>query len=104
MMSDNDLFIYSFIHLFIGQGIGRNLDGIVKPVKANLKFDTAGLGHNKADEFNNHWWEKAFNDAADNIHVQKRSDDISVTLKASESVEVVAENYSDLQMNQPVLQ
>lgn len=76
----------------------------MKPVKANLKFDTAGFGHNKADEFNNHWWEKAFNDAADNIHVQKRFDNISVTLNAGESVEVVVENYMNLQTHQPVLQ
>lgn len=75
-----------------GQGIGRHSDGIVKPVKASLKFDTAGLGHDKAVEFNNHWWEKAFNDAANNINVQNASDKTSLSLNNSESVEVYSTN------------
>lgn len=76
--------------VIVGEGIGRNSDGIVKPIKASLKFDTHGLGHNRADEFNNHWWEKAFNDAASNINVKKGPDQISVSLNNGESVEVSA--------------
>lgn len=82
------LILYIYFISFTGQGIGRNSDGISKPIKASLKFDTAGLGHNKADEFNNHWWEKAFNDAASNINVQNASDKASLSLNNSESVEV----------------
>ncbi|KAJ6640817.1 G patch domain-containing protein 4 [Pseudolycoriella hygida] len=82
-----------------GEGIGKNSDGIVKPIKASLKFNTAGLGHNRADEFNNHWWEKAFNDAASNINVNDSTDKISVSLKSGESIEYSASGYSAKQFS-----
>lgn len=72
-----------------GQGIGKNADGIIKPVKASLKFDTAGLGHDRAKEFTDHWWERVFNDAAQNIDVDSSSKKISV--KDTEAVEVIVE-------------
>lgn len=75
--------------LFSGQGIGKNLDGISKPIKANLKFDNAGFGHDRAKEFTNHWWEMAFNDAANNLNVKKADGDISISLNDNESIEVI---------------
>lgn len=72
-----------------GQGIGKNSDGIVKPVKANLKFDNAGLGHDKAKEFTDQWWQKAFNDAANNIKVNSNPDNVSLSVENKDSVEVV---------------
>lgn len=71
-----------------GQGIGKNADGIVKPVKANLKFDTAGLCFDKAQEFTDHWWEKAFNTAAGNLSVDGSCGNVSISIKNNESIEV----------------
>lgn len=72
-----------------GEGIGKNSDGIAKPIKASLKFDSAGLGHDRAKEFTNHWWSNAFNNAAKNIDVNTNDGAISMSLKTGESVEVI---------------
>lgn len=58
-------------------------------MKANYKFDNAGLGHNKADDLNNHWWENVYNQAATNLNVQKsESNEVQVGLNKEESVDV----------------
>lgn len=77
-----------------GQGLGKNNDGISQPLRANLKFDNAGLGVDKADEFNNHWWERVFNEAANNVEIKKDGDKISVNRKNKESVEITTKEYS----------
>lgn len=76
--------------LFIlGDGLGKNNDGIAKPLKAAYKFNKSGLGHNQADDLNNHWWENVFNAAADNMNVTKDDDGVvSMERKTDESVEV----------------
>lgn len=56
-----------------GQGLGKASDGIVKPIKATFKFDNTGLGHDSAKDFNNHWWERVYNDAASNVKVSSGS-------------------------------
>ncbi|KAH8308317.1 hypothetical protein KR059_010523 [Drosophila kikkawai] len=53
-----------------GEGLGKNNTGIAAPLKASLKFDNAGLGVDRAQEFNDHWWERCFNEAASNVDVQ----------------------------------
>ena len=45
------------------------------PIKAQLKFDTTGMGHDPAKEFTNHWWEMAFNKAASKIVVGSDQDE-----------------------------
>ncbi|XP_055843503.1 G patch domain-containing protein 4 [Episyrphus balteatus] len=77
-----------------GEGLGKNNDGISVPLKANLKFDNAGLGVDKADEFNNHWWERVFNEAANNVEIQKDGDKVVVNRKNDESVEITTKEYS----------
>lgn len=66
----------------------------MKPIKANLKFDKDGLGHDKAKDFTNHWWENAYNDAANNIDIEQNSsvgnDAVAISLKNAESIEVSA--------------
>lgn len=66
----------------------------MKPIKVNLKFDKDGLGHDKAKDFTNHWWENAYNDAANNIDIEQSSsagnDGVAITLKNGESIEVSA--------------
>lgn len=57
----------------VGEGIGKNANGIVKPIRANLKFDTTGLSFDKAKELTNPWWEKVFDNAAENLNVHDAS-------------------------------
>ena len=40
----------------MGQGLGKESQGISEPIKASLKFDTAGIGHDIAKQFTNNWW------------------------------------------------
>lgn len=77
-------------HFHLGDGLGRDKNGITKPVKANYKFDHAGLGHNPADDMNNHWWENVYNQAATNLNVQtNESNEVLVGLNQAKSVEVI---------------
>uniref|UniRef100_T1GK11 G patch domain-containing protein 4 n=1 Tax=Megaselia scalaris TaxID=36166 RepID=T1GK11_MEGSC len=77
-----------------GDGLGKNSDGIVKPVKASLKFDATGLGCDKAKEFNNHWWERVFNEAANNVEVDKTDGNVALNIKDEDSVEITTKEYS----------
>lgn len=69
-----------------GEGLGRTKTGISKPVKAKLKFDNAGLGHNLADELVNPWWQRVYDTAAGNLQVSK--EDNSVKIETAEVTEV----------------
>lgn len=76
------LILLHILQFYIGDGLGRNRDGMSTPLKAAYKFDKTGLGHNKADEFNNHWWENMYNNAAGNLDVNKNEDGaVSMALK-----------------------
>ncbi|XP_031621081.1 G patch domain-containing protein 4 [Contarinia nasturtii] len=81
-----------------GEGIGKNSDGILKPIKANLKFDNAGLCYDKAQEFTNHWWEQAFNDAAENLNVSNAPGNVSMSTK-DESVEILTSSGLKISIN-----
>ena len=61
-----------------GQGLGKRGQGVPEPIKASLKFDSAGVGHDPAKEFTNHWWDVAFNRAAMNIQVEEDEEEVSV--------------------------
>lgn len=89
--------IFAPIHLwlFAGEGLGKKSDGIIKPIKANLKFDSAGLGHDRAAEFTNHWWENAYNAAASNLEVGKTdANEVAINLQSGESIEISAKGYT----------
>lgn len=66
----------------------------MKPIKANLKFDKDGLGHDKAKDFTNHWWETAYNDAVNNIDIEHNAStengNVAISLKNGESIDVSA--------------
>lgn len=99
-MNSNKLgyFDWHFIFGWLGQGIGKHLDGIAKPVKASLKFNSDGLGYDQSIEYNNHWWQNAYNDAAKNIQVENAStngEDVSMKLKNGESIEVCDHSNSE---------
>lgn len=79
-----------------GDGLGKSNTGIVVPLKASLKFDNAGLGVDRAKEFNDHWWERCFNEAASNVTVQvEENGEVSAARKAGEeAVEISTKGYS----------
>lgn len=79
-----------------GDGLGKNNTGIVAPLKASLKFDNAGLGVDRAKEFNDHWWERCFNEAASNVTVKvAQNGEVSAARKAGEeAVEISTKGYS----------
>jgi len=54
-----------------GDGLGRHGQGIVDAIKPKLKFDTTGVGHNRAEEFEFRWWDHVFNKAAQSIQVEQ---------------------------------
>lgn len=80
--------------LFLGQGLGKHNSGIAKPLKANLKFDTSGLGHDGSAEFKNHWWENAYNSAASNLDVKTDGDSVKMELKDGESIKISTSGYT----------
>jgi len=57
-----------------GVGLGRHGQGITDAIKPKLKFDQAGIGHNKAEEFEFQWWDHAFNKAAKSVKVEEGKD------------------------------
>ncbi|XP_030370021.1 G patch domain-containing protein 4 [Scaptodrosophila lebanonensis] len=79
-----------------GDGLGRNNDGITVPLKANLKFDNAGLGVDHSKEFNDHWWVRCFKEAAENVDVRVQKDgQVSTARKqGEEAVEISTQSYS----------
>lgn len=79
-----------------GEGLGKNCNGIAKPLKATLKFDNAGFGADQAAaDFNNHWWERVFNDATSNVDVKQKGETIKINLRDGEDgVEISTKGYS----------
>lgn len=76
-----------------GKGLGRNESGITKALKPKLKFDTRGVGHDVSEQFTYHWWEHAFNKAANNIQVSTTEDGVAVKLQ-DESIDITTTKYS----------
>lgn len=79
-----------------GDGLGKNNNGIAKPLKATLKFDNAGFGADQAAaDFNNHWWERVFNEAANNVDVKRDGEKVKMNIKnADDGVEISTKSYS----------
>ncbi|XP_023035412.1 G patch domain-containing protein 4 isoform X2 [Drosophila willistoni] len=84
-----------------GDGLGKNNTGIAAPLKASLKFDNAGLGVDRAKEFNDHWWERCFNEAANNVEVQVQTDGHVKTgrKEGEDAVEISTKGYSARKLN-----
>ncbi|KAH8362888.1 hypothetical protein KR084_002261 [Drosophila pseudotakahashii] len=78
-----------------GDGLGKNNTGIAAPLKASLKFDNAGLGVDRAKEFNDHWWERCFNEAASNVDVKVQDGKVLTARKKGEdAVEISTSGFS----------
>eukprot|EP00092_Neocalanus_flemingeri_P036577 GFUD01039825.1.p1 GENE.GFUD01039825.1~~GFUD01039825.1.p1 ORF type:complete len:289 (-),score=102.62 GFUD01039825.1:113-979(-) len=68
-----------------GEGLGRHGQGIVDAIKPKLKFDQAGMGHNRAEEFEFHWWDHVFNKAAKSIKVEDNEGEVTVDFNSDKS-------------------
>uniref|UniRef100_A0A1B0BHP5 G patch domain-containing protein 4 n=1 Tax=Glossina palpalis gambiensis TaxID=67801 RepID=A0A1B0BHP5_9MUSC len=78
-----------------GDGLGKTNNGITKALRANLKFDKAGFGSDVASsDFNNHWWERVFNEAASNVNVKQKDDGETEFDLINEGVEISTKGYS----------
>uniref|UniRef100_A0A8B9QWC6 G patch domain-containing protein 4 n=1 Tax=Apteryx owenii TaxID=8824 RepID=A0A8B9QWC6_APTOW len=61
-----------------GKGLGKREDGIAEAIKVKVKCDTAGVGHDPAEQFSFHWWDHVFNESAANLAVEAVQDGVSV--------------------------
>lgn len=68
-----------------GQGLGRNGQGMLDAIKPKLKFDQSGIGHNRGEEFEFHWWDHVFNKAAKGITVNDSGGEIRVEFSTDKS-------------------
>lgn len=80
-----------------GDGLGKNSDGIVKPIKANFKFNNTGLGTDQAKDHTNRWWERVFDEAANNLDVGPAG---KIRQKEHDAVEISANSYSVKKLKQ----
>lgn len=55
--------------IFSGKGLGKHENGISQALKPKLKRSVAGVGHDPAAEFNEHWWTALYDKAAGNVEV-----------------------------------
>eukprot|EP01134_Creolimax_fragrantissima_P005332 CFRG5332T1 len=63
-----------------GEGLGREKQGNSKAIRAELKRDSAGLGHG-GDDFGFNWWDHCYNKAASKIEVSVCDKSGSVSVK-----------------------
>jgi len=68
-----------------GAGLGRHGQGITDAIKPKLKFDQAGVGHNRAEEFEFHWWDHVFNKAAKSVKVEDKEGEVTVNFNSDKS-------------------
>ncbi|XP_072283866.1 G patch domain-containing protein 4 [Pyxicephalus adspersus] len=61
-----------------GKGLGKRESGISEAIKVKVKCDTAGVGHNSAEQFTFHWWDHVFNKTASSISVEPDQDGVQV--------------------------
>uniref|UniRef100_A0A670YMM1 G patch domain-containing protein 4 n=1 Tax=Pseudonaja textilis TaxID=8673 RepID=A0A670YMM1_PSETE len=62
--------MFFFSPFFLGKGLGKQENGIAEALKVKMKCNTAGVGHDSAEEFTYHWWDHLFNSSAANITVE----------------------------------
>uniref|UniRef100_A0A8C0IZW1 G patch domain-containing protein 4 n=1 Tax=Chelonoidis abingdonii TaxID=106734 RepID=A0A8C0IZW1_CHEAB len=61
-----------------GRGLGKQENGISEAIKVKVKCDTAGVGHDPAEQFTFHWWDHLFNKSAANISVEAGQDGVQM--------------------------
>lgn len=75
-----------------GQGLGKSQQGISAPIKASMKFDSAGVGYDIAQEFTNNWWDLAFKKAANRIQVEEDNEVAVVKSRPQQKAKREAKN------------
>uniref|UniRef100_S4RY02 G patch domain-containing protein 4 n=1 Tax=Petromyzon marinus TaxID=7757 RepID=S4RY02_PETMA len=70
-----------------GKGLGRFENGRAEAVKVKVKHDTAGIGHDMAEQFTFHWWDHVFNKAAASIEVEGTEEGAKVMGNRSDGAE-----------------
>jgi len=68
-----------------GDGLGARKQGMKDAIKPKLKFDHSGMGHNRKEEFEFHWWDHVFNSAAKGISVDESKGEVTVEFKTDKS-------------------
>ncbi|PZC74174.1 hypothetical protein B5X24_HaOG208246 [Helicoverpa armigera] len=74
-----------------GKGLGKHENGISEALKPKLKRSVAGVGHDAAAEFNEHWWTTLYDKAAANVEV-KEKDGVTKKIKTKDEQEFVITN------------
>ncbi|KAG5676380.1 hypothetical protein PVAND_006221 [Polypedilum vanderplanki] len=77
-----------------GQGLGKKENGITNAIRAQFKFDQKGFGSGELKEETNHWWERTFNDASNNINIDSSDNKIKIELNDKDGVEITNKSYS----------
>ncbi|XP_068621951.1 G patch domain-containing protein 4 [Battus philenor] len=102
-----------------GKGLGKHENGISEALKPKLKRSVAGVGHDAASDFTEHWWKDLYNKAAGNIEVvevngktskikQKDNSEFEITnnawrIKKKEKGEKLEQAYSDFFVKKAIL-
>ncbi|KAG6930166.1 G-patch domain containing 4 [Chelydra serpentina] len=71
-----------------GKGLGKRENGISEAIKVKVKCDTAGVGHDPAEQFTFHWWDHLFNKSAANISVVAGQDGVQMKKLSEEDGEI----------------
>ncbi|XP_034612447.1 G patch domain-containing protein 4 [Trachemys scripta elegans] len=71
-----------------GKGLGKRENGISEAIKVKVKCDTAGVGHDPAEQFTFHWWDHLFNKSAANILVEAGQDGVQMKKLSEQDGEI----------------
>ncbi|KAH1179818.1 G patch domain-containing protein 4 [Mauremys mutica] len=71
-----------------GKGLGKRENGISEAIKVKVKCDTAGVGHDPAEQFTFHWWDHLFNKSAANISVEAGQDGVQMKKLSEQDGEI----------------
>ncbi|XP_005280752.2 G patch domain-containing protein 4 [Chrysemys picta bellii] len=71
-----------------GKGLGKRENGISEAIKVKVKCDTAGVGHDPAEQFTFHWWDHLFNKSAANILVEAGQDGVQMKKLSEQEGEI----------------
>ncbi|XP_050786491.1 G patch domain-containing protein 4 [Gopherus flavomarginatus] len=71
-----------------GKGLGKQENGISEAIKVKVKCDTAGVGHDPAEQFTFHWWDHLFNKSAANISIEAGQDGVQMKKLSEQDGEI----------------